>query len=234
MCRSADALVTVSSSFVNMLRKYELNKFIYCLPNCVEYPKSFRKDLYHDKLRLVFIGRIDEVKGMYDILDCLYRYKDVLQDKVELHIGGVGDAIRFRRVIKDYDLSAMIVRHGWVKGDEKVDLFCSSDVFIHPSHFESFGIAILEAMSYGLPVITTMIGGIPDFFEDMKSGIAVTPGNVDEIYNAILLFVNNRFLISQFGNHGREIAKRFTPAHVEQYLQEIYNNCNCKQLKNGY
>ena len=137
-------------------------------------------------------------------------------------------------MIKDYDLSAMIVRHGWVKGDEKVDLFCSSDVFIHPSHFESFGIAILEAMSYGLPVITTMIGGIPDFFEDMKSGIAVTPGNVDEIYNAILLFVNNRFLISQFGNHGREIAKRFTPAHVEQYLQEIYNNCNCKQLKNGY
>lgn len=225
VCRSADALVTVSSSFERMLRNYELNEHIYCLPNCVEYPKSCRTDQCHDKLRFVFVGRINEVKGIYDVLDCLHKYKDILRDKVELHIGGIGDEVRFQKAINDYDLSSMVVQHGWLKGDEKVGLFCSSDVFIHPSHFESFGIAILEAMAYGLPVVTTLIGGIPDFFEDKKSGIAVTPGNVDEIYNAILLFVNNRELILQMGSYGREIARQFTPSHIEQQLQNIYTEC---------
>ena len=222
VCRSADALVTVSSTFVKMLRRYGLNEHIYCLPNCVELPELYRTEQHHNKLRLVFVGRINEVKGIYDVLECLHKYKEQLQDKVELHIGGIGDEERFLKMMTDYNLSSMIVQHGWVVGKEKEDLFCSSDVFIHPSHFESFGIAILEAMSYGLPVITTLIGGIPDFFEDKKSGVAVAPGNVDEIYEAILLFLNDRSYISRMGKYGREEAKRFTPLEIEQHLQDIY------------
>ena len=222
VCRSADALVTVSSTFVKMLRRYGLNEHIYYLPNCVELPELYRTEQHHNKLRLVFVGRINEVKGIYDVLECLHKYKEQLQDKVELHIGGIGDEERFLKMMTDYDLSSMIVQHGWVVGKEKEDLFCSSDVFIHPSHFESFGIAILEAMSYGLPVITTLIGGIPDFFEDKKSGVAVTPGNVDEIYEAILLFLNDRSCISRMGKYGREEAKRFTPLQIKQHLQNIY------------
>lgn len=222
VCRSADALITVSSTFVKMLRRYGLNEHIYCLPNCVEFPELYRTEQHHNKLRLVFVGRINEVKGIYDVLECLHKYKEQLQDKVELHIGGIGDEERFLKMMTDYNLSSMIVQHGWVVGKEKEDLFCSSDVFIHPSHFESFGIAILEAMSYGLPVITTLIGGIPDFFGDKKSGVAVTPGNVDEIYEAILLFLNDRSYISQMGKYGREEAKRFTPLQIEQHLQNIY------------
>ena len=222
VCRSADALVTVSSTFVKMLRQYGLNEHIYCLPNCVEFPELYRTEQHHNKLRLVFVGRINEVKGIYDVLECLHKYKEQLQDKVELHIGGIGDEERFLKMMTDYNLSSMIVQHGWVVGKEKEDLFCSSDVFIHPSHFESFGIAILEAMSYGLPVITTLIGGIPDFFEDKKSGVAVAPGNVDEIYEAILLFLNDRSYISRMGKYGREEAKRFTPLEIEQHLQDIY------------
>lgn len=222
VCRSADALVTVSSTFVKMLRRYGLNEHIYCLPNCVEFPELYRTEQHHNKLRLVFVGRINEVKGIYDVLECLHKYKEQLQDKVELHIGGIGDEERFLKMMTDYNLSSMIVQHGWVVGIEKEDLFCSSDVFIHPSHFESFGIAILEAMSYGLPVITTLIGGIPDFFEDKKSGVAVAPGNVDEIYEAILLFLNDRSYISRMGKYGREEAKRFTPLEIEQHLQDIY------------
>ena len=222
VCRSADALVTVSSTFVKMLRRYGLNEHIYCLPNCVEFPELYRTEQHHNKLRLVFVGRINEVKGIYDVLECLHKYKEQLQDKVELHIGGIGDEERFLKMMTDYNLSSMIVQHGWVVGKEKEDLFCSSDVFIHPSHFESFGIAILEAMSYGLPVITTLIGGIPDFFEDKKSGVAVAPGNVDEIYEAILLFLNDRAYISRMGKYGREEAKSFTPLEIEQHLQDIY------------
>ena len=205
-----------------MLRRYGLNEHIYCLPNCVEFPELYRTEQHHNKLRLVFVGRINEVKGIYDVLECLHKYKEQLQDKVELHIGGIGDEERFLKMMTDYNLSSMIVQHGWVVGKEKEDLFCSSDVFIHPSHFESFGIAILEAMSYGLPVITTLIGGIPDFFEDKKSGVAVAPGNVDEIYEAILLFLNDRSYISRMGKYGREEAKRFTPLEIEQHLQDIY------------
>ena len=53
-------------------------------------------------------------------------------------------------------------------------------------------------------------------------GVAVAPGNVDEIYEAILLFLNDRSYISRMGKYGREEAKRFTPLEIEQHLQDIY------------
>lgn len=152
-----------------------------------------------------------------------YIYKQKLQDRIELHIGGVGDDDRFQRMISDYRLSSIVIQHGWVDGVKKKDLFCSSDVFIHPSHFESFGISILEAMSYGLPVITTLIGGIPDFFEDGKNGVAVSPGNIDEIYEAILFFVNDRSCIFRMGENCKETSLKFSPMEIENKLQKIYD-----------
>ena len=111
VCRSADALVTVSSTFVKMLRRYGLNEHIYCLPNCVEFPELYRTEQHHNKLRLVFVGRINEVKGIYDVLECLHKYKEQLQDKVELHIGGIGDEERFLKMMTDYNLSSMILQN---------------------------------------------------------------------------------------------------------------------------
>lgn len=223
ICRRADALVTVSSCFVAMLRQYDLNKNIYCLPNCIYQPKVCRKTRYSSKLRLLFVGRIDNVKGIFDVLDCLYKYKQQLQNRVELHIAGVGDGDRFQKMVSDYGLSSVVIQHGWVDGKKKEELFSSSDIFIHPSHFESFGISILEAMSYGLPVITTLIGGIPDFFEDGKNGVAVSPGNIDEIYKAILLFVNDSSCISRMGDKCKETSLKYSPVEIENKLQEIYD-----------
>ena len=225
VCRRADALITVSTSFVSMLRQYNLNRNIYCLPNCIYQPNIYQKTHYSDKLRLLFVGRINEVKGIYDVLNCLYIYKQQLQNRVELHIGGAGDGDRFQKVVSDYGLSSIVIQYGWVDGKKKENLFCSSDIFIHPSHFESFGISILEAMSYGLPVITTLIGGIPDFFEDGKNGVAVSPGNIDEIYKAILLFVNDRSCISRMGEYCKETSLKFSPMEIENKLQNIYDEC---------
>lgn len=222
VCRRADALVTVSSPFVSMLQHYDLNKRIFRLPNGVVLSDNSRKDEPHERLRLLFVGRIDEVKGIYDVLECLHKYKKELQNKVELHIGGGGDEQRFQKMIDDYNLYSMIVWHGWVNGEQKETLYCNSDVFIHPSHFESFGVSILEAMSYGLPVITTMTGGIPDFFNDKECGVAVTAGNVDEVYKAICSFVDNRSCISRIGNYCREKSQQFTLPEVEKQLQSIY------------
>ncbi len=222
VCRLADTLVTVSSAFVKMLKDYDLNKRVYCLPNSIEFPDCFRDGQPHERLRLVFVGGINQRKGIYDVLECLQKYERELQDKVELHIGGVSYEEEYRKILNGHDFSPMVVQHGWLNKEGKEQLFCSSDVFIHPSHVESFGLSILEAMAYGLPVITTLVGGIPDFFEDRKSGVAVTPGNIDEIYEAILYFLNHPSDISQMGKYGRQVARQFSSQQVEERLDCIY------------
>ena len=60
--------------------------------------------------------------------------------------------------IQQHQLSSFIKYHGWVDNERKEKLFRTADIFVHPSIFESFGISILEAMSYQLPIIATPVG----------------------------------------------------------------------------
>jgi len=96
----------------------------------------------------------------------------------------------------------------------------ASDLGIYTSDKESFGLAILEAMSYGIPVLATRAGGAPEVVEDKKSGLLYPVGDIKGFTKGLDEFFENKALAKQFGERGKIIAKtKFsTEKIIEQYI----------------
>ena len=93
-------------------------------------------------------------------------------------------------------------------------------MYILPSFNEGLPISILEAMSYGHPVISTPVGGIPEVVDG--NGILVTPGNADEIWAAMSRYIDNPSAIGQEGNISLINVRPYLPDSVMEQLRQIY------------
>lgn len=93
-------------------------------------------------------------------------------------------------------------------------------MYILPSFNEGLPISILEAMSYGHPVISTPVGGIPEVVDG--NGILVTPGNADEIWAAMSRYIDTPSAISQEGSISHRNVRPYLPDSVMEQLRQIY------------
>ena len=161
-------------------------------------------------------------KGIYDLLDVIKEIRHDLKDKFCLHIGGNGETERLQKLIDENDLSDLVRFEGWVSGEKKKELLSLADAYILPSYIEGLPISILEAMSYGLPILSTPVGGIPEVVDE-TNGILFTPGDKKEMADAIKSMVGNPQIGKSKGNASREKAVRYYPDNVASELIEIYN-----------
>lgn len=229
VCRKADILVTVSNYFVNYLKEKKLNDSIFLLPNVTCKPAISTTEKQDRKFHLLFIGAIDNRKGIFDVLMCLAENKEKLQDKIIYHIGGTGDIKTMNEIIQQHQLTAFVRYHGWVDNEKKEKLFQTADIFVHPSIFESFGISILEAMSYHLPIIATPVGGITDLVENNVNGILVEPGNRKQLFESILFLIDHPKHLVQMGDQSGKKAEKFYPPSIEKQLNLLYQTVDDNQ-----
>lgn len=220
-----DKLIVLSNSW----REYFLtigidNDKIYVLNNIIPFPKIKNKRLKSDRLNLLFLGEIGKRKGVYDLLDVLYDDINYYSDKIFLRIGGNLEEEKIQNYIHKKKLSDFVSFEGWIKGNEKVDILNWEDIFILPSYNEGLPISILESMSYGRPIISTNVGGIPEVVIDKLNGLLVTPGEKKEIDLALKYFINNPDKVKEFGDKSLEIVQSYYPTNVFKSLNTIYLN----------
>ena len=122
--------------------------------------------------------------------------------------------------IKKYELENIVFFEGWVGGEKKIELLNWADLYILPSFNEGLPISILEAMSYGLPIISTPVGGIPEVVKG--NGVLVTPGNIKEIHDAIKKYIDNPLLIEKERNISLKMVETYLPDFVMNQLKNIY------------
>lgn len=121
-------------------------------------PPSPHADRPHWPVRLLFLSRIDPKKGLPLIFQAMASAVDWLGDRVVLTVAGDGtQAYRatLSRMVQDLGLASRVNFVGYVTGAPKRDLFRASDIFVLPSHDENFGIAVVEALAAGVPVIVS-------------------------------------------------------------------------------
>ena len=180
------------------------------------------KKVKDGKVHFLFLGEIGERKGVFDILRCLSTYKSQFENKIELRIGGNRNEKLLLDTINKNGLNNIVKFEGWVGGDKKINLFNWADVFILPSFNEGLPISILEAMSYGMPIISTPVGGIPEVVRE--NGILVTPGHDDEICSAMKKYIDNHDLLIHEGKVSLKIVETYLPEYVMRQLKNIYEN----------
>ena len=87
-------------------------------------------------------------------------------------------------------------------------LLAAADVFVQPSHYEAFGQSALEAMSAGLPIVASGVGGLLDFLREDENALLTPPGDVNALGQAIDRLLRDDGLRERLGSRGRELAAR--------------------------
>lgn len=220
----ADTIIALSESWREWFESIGIEPGkIEVLRNITSHPVVRPEAHVSDgKVRLLFMGEIGQRKGVFDILRAIADHRDELKGRIELSIGGNRNEEELIAAIRENGLEEIVKFEGWVGGDKKIDLLNRADIFILPSYNEGLPISILEAMSYGHPIISTPVGGIPEVVATDVNGVIVEPGNHEQIYRAIKKYIDHSELIEKEGAESRRRAAPHLPESVLRDLRGIY------------
>ena len=221
---STDCLIVLSDWWRDYFSEHFQPQMIRIIPNIVRAtsPPTLAKRAA-GPVRFLFLGRIGERKGIYDLLKVLQTYRSALQGKYVLELGGDGETEKLQRLITQYELSESVKFIGFVTGQQKNQQLQEADIYLLPSHNEGLPISILEAMSFGLPIISTNVGGIPEVVVPDENGLLIEPGDHAAIFAAIKFFTDHPDKITAYGKRSYEmVAQRYFPTPVMRSLAELY------------
>lgn len=142
---------------------------------------------------VLFLGEIGRRKGCYDIPAVVANVvKDVPDVKFVLAgAGNTKDERTVKALVEEYDVVEHVVFPGWVRGEKKDQFLRDADVFFLPSYNEGMPMSVLDAMGYGLPVVSTNVGGIPKIVHDCENGYCCEPGDIEGFSKALLHLLGN-------------------------------------------
>lgn len=181
------------------------------------HKECLKRKNHQDKI-ILFLGFITELKGCFNIPDIA---KKVIEQNanVKFILAGSGEIEKLQDILEEKGISQYFSFPGWVRKEEKENLLKNADIFLLPSYTEAMPMSILEAMGYGLPIVTTNVGGIPQLVEDGKNGYMTEPGNIDGFVKAILKLFGNDELIYDMGKEG--IEKACEKYSLEKHLEKV-------------
>ena len=220
-----DLMIVLSQSWKKYFAGIGVAEENICVLNNIVFPPDNTVNKKADnKLHLLFLGEIGKRKGIYDLLNVMTANKEYFKDKVILRVGGNLADGDINAVIAENDLSSFVKYEGWVSGAKKTECLEWADVYILPSYNEGLPIAILEAMSYSYPVISTNVGGIPEILRSNENGFLIEAGNLEQMQDAISFFIENPEKISEYGKNAYQTVQPFFPGAVFGELEKIYDN----------
>ncbi len=184
----------------------------------IKKPRKIKKG---DKVKLLYVGFLIRVKGLQNLINALSILKQAkFPYEIELDIIGEGS---FRRELEEMIANQNIKNvnfHGFI-GNKKTlkELYLQSDIFVLPSLTEGVPKVLFEAMAFGVPIIATKVGGIPDINANKFVALLVSP-NPLSIAKAISRLVTNYKLRQEMVKNGYEFVKDYT---IERAADHIYN-----------
>ena len=173
-----------------------------------------------DPGKLLWFATWESRKGSYYVPAAFRRIREVRPD-ASLTIAGTGlKEGELRAQFAPLDRDHVIVK-GFLPIEEQVNLFTTSGVFLFPSISEGFGLALLEALAFGMAAVTTNTGFGADFLRDGVSARIVFPSSV-HIAQAALELMTDHALRRRIGNAGREVAREFTPDRMADRYERLF------------
>lgn len=162
---------------------------VISLDNAV-FPKSISPN-NEEKVYITTMGVLSKRKGTYDLIKVGNYLKDKIDRKYKFVLAGNGEVEKVKNEIKRLGLNDLFIIPGWISDQDKIDeIYRKSIIYVLPSYNEGMPMSILEAMSYGLPIISTKVGSIPSVVKD-GNGFLINAGDIEDLGNKILTLLNN-------------------------------------------
>ena len=197
-----------------------LVKFQYKERNLTVYP-----------IRIIFVGSLTERKG---VLDILRAFIQITKQRPQVELRFVGDGYlrtRLEQMALDWGVENRVSFAGFVPHEKLKDEFYLAHIFCHPSKTlksgdkEGIPGTIIEAMTTGLPVVTTRHAGIPEMVRNGEDGFVVAEGDINSIYQALLTLIDNPKLRVDLGRNAAIHAQQKADAvYLTKELESIYKD----------
>lgn len=173
--------------------------------------------------RVLFVGRIERAKGVYDLLEAWVKVLDHCPNAQLTIIGEDRTSGLFSQQARSLGISDSIALKGSLPSSQVADMMRASSIFCLPSHNEGTPVVIMEALSCGLPVVATKVGGIPDIVESDRTGILVQRGDIPGLARSLVSLLHGAGCRTRMGQAAHEFARSYLNAEkTADHLVELY------------
>lgn len=202
-----DVIVVLSKEWKEKIEKITSNNEIVIVENYAEVPKV-KPGLEGKKDYVLFLGEVGKRKGAYDIPDVVEKVVKTIKN-VKFIICGNGEIEDIKKILNEKGLNEYVEFRGWIGKEEKIKLLSCSKVYFLPSYNEGLPMSILEAMAYGLPVVSTDVGGIPTVVQNGINGFIYKPGSNNEFADAIIKILSDVQLYEKLSVNNYDKVRNF-------------------------
>lgn len=225
----SDVVTSVSESLKKATHElFDIKKDIVVIPNFIELNKvntaksvtCERSVMAHPDERIVtHISNFRKVKRIDDVVAIFNKIQHTIPAKLMM-VGDGPEREKAEKLCEKLGISDKVIFFG---NSNEIDKILSySDLFLLPSETESFGLAALEAMACGVPVISSNSGGLPEVNEEGFSGYLSNVGDTDAMAaNAIKILQNNDTLLT-FKENALKSAQKFDIQNILPLYEEVY------------
>ncbi|HWK24497.1 MAG TPA: glycosyltransferase family 4 protein [Ureibacillus sp.] len=181
--------------------------------------------------QVLFLGEIGKRKGCFDIPMIVEKVVTVLPE-VKFVLAGAGEVERVKVMLTEIGVEHNVDFPGWVREEEKDKMLRESDVFFLPSYHEGMPMSILDAMGYGLPIVSTNVGGIPKLVINGHNGYICTPGDINAFAEKLLSLLQKEVEMKHLGFESYQIVQQNYA--LEKHLQKLSSLYHMIKTMNPY
>ena len=224
----SDAVTAVSQSLrLDTYKLFGINREIEVIPNFINFEKmefpekeELRQDYADEDERLiVHISNFRPVKRVMDVLSVFAQVKDKVKAKL-IMVGDGPERSRAEQMCREHEMCDRVIFLGNVKNPAEV--LSLADLFLLPSESESFGLAALEAMALGVPVISTNTGGLPEVNRHGVTGMMSNVGDIEDMAKNAIYLLSDDTRLKKFGEKALERAGEFSIEKVLPMYEKLY------------
>lgn len=231
----SDVVTSVSQSLKeDTMRLFDIKVPIEVVPNFINLEKHENKTFTNcqreimasdDEFIITHVSNFRKVKRIDDVVKVFYNLQKIIPAKLMM-VGEGPEKEVAEEMCQQLGIEDKVVFFG--NSDEVFKILCFTDVFLLPSEKESFGLAALEAMACGVPVISTNTGGLPEVNVHNESGFLSDVGNVEEMTQNAIKLLKDKKILNRFKINAKVTASKFdihkiVPIYEKLYLQSLNN-----------
>lgn len=233
MLVESDYVFTLGENWNNYVKSINNKINSVILRNSVDIP-SYCVSIDQRIFKILFLAVIEKRKGIYELVEGIDKLVNCYSGNkiIEVTIAGVGqEEEKIRSLVKEKKLEKYFRFVGWVENEDKIKLLKEAHLFVLPSYNEGLPMAILEAMSYGIPVIATDVGSINEAVRDEINGYLIKTPNSELLKDRILRCIEDIEMWNKMSSRSKEIAiSEFNNDVYFKKVKKIYIDC----LKDRY
>lgn len=222
LLRESQSFIVLGNKWNEAIKAIEPETNTVIVSNSVDIP-SEKVQWNDENFNVLFLGVLIKRKGVDDLIQAIsmLKHQNAL-GKMQFIIAGTGEEeTNLKQKCHELQLDDCITFAGWVDGNKKNELIKKSQALVLPSYNEGLPISILEAVSYGMPIVATDVGDISIAVRDGENGYLINPGDVKALSKALIGISESKEKYVHMSEISRNISEEYFSS--DMFFEKITN-----------